>query len=277
MDGKRAVVTGATSGIGRKVATDLARSGAHVVLACRDLVRAEALAAEIGASGGWATAMELDLAEQRSVRTFAARFRERWSRLDVLVNNGGTLLPDRQLSPDGIELTFATNVLGPHLLTAELLGALEAGAPARIVNVASTFAYGIDLDDLEYERRPYVGLDAYAQSKGCDRLLTWALARRLDPARVTANAVAPGLVLGTDLYRRLSRDEVRELERYGSRSIDDGAETVTWLCTSPAVRGVTGTFFERLDEQRCELRDRAVEDRLWDRCDEVVGRAPASA
>ena len=104
------------------------------------------------------------------------------------------------MTADGIERTFATNVLGYHRLTLGLLDLLKASAPSRIVNVASTYAGNLDLDDLQFERRPYVPVKAYQQSKACNRLLTWALARRLEGSRVTANAMAPGLVQ-TGLYR----------------------------------------------------------------------------
>jgi len=102
---------------------------------------------------------------------------------------------------DGIELTFATNVLGYFLLTQELLGLLEKSAPARIVNVASTYASDLDLDDLQFDRRPFESFKAYAQSKACNRMLTWALARRLDGSGVVVNAMAPGLITETGLYR----------------------------------------------------------------------------
>ena len=275
IEDKRVVITGATSGIGREIATGLASLGAHVVLACRDGVRAEQVAADIASGVGErrAVVMTVDVSDQASVRAFAARYRDAYGTLDVLVNNAGVLLPDRQRSVDGIELTFATNVLGYYLVTTELLDALHAAAPARVVNVASTFAFGLDLDDLQFDRRPYDGMTAYAQSKGCDRLLTWALARRLDPASVTVNAMAPGLVLDTSLYRHLTLKAKRELEQYGSRSITDGAETGVWLASRPDLDGVTGRFFERGAEVACELRDEAGEERLWQTCQQLAGVA----
>ncbi|MBW3643776.1 MAG: SDR family NAD(P)-dependent oxidoreductase, partial [Actinobacteria bacterium] len=230
IENKRVVVTGATSGIGREVASALASLGAHVVLACRDQTRGEAVAAEINATAGAerATAMTVDTSEQRSIRVFARAYHETYGALDVLVNNAGVLLPDRRTSIDGIELTFATNVLGYHLVTAELLDALKAAAPSRVVNVASTFAFAVDMDDMQFERRPYDGLTAYAQSKALDRMLTWAFARRLEGDSVTVNAMAPGLVLDTHLYRDLSAEAKRELAQYGSRSVPDGADTAVW-------------------------------------------------
>lgn len=277
IEGKRVVITGTTSGIGREVAGRLASLGAQVVLACRDPVRAEQAAADINAAAAErrATVMTVDTSDLSSVRTFAARYRDTYGSLDVLVNNAGVLLPDRQVSVDGIELTFATNVLGYYLVATELLAALEAAAPARVVNVASSFAFGLDLDDLQFERRPYDGMTAYAQSKACDRMLTWALARRLDAQSVTVNAMAPGLVLDTSLYRHLTTEAKRELEQYGSRDISEGAETAVWLASSAELHGVTSRFYERGTEVSCEFRDEAGEECVWQTCQRLVGQVPA--
>lgn len=268
IENQRAVVTGATSGIGKYVATGLAAHGAHVVLACRDTERGERAAAEInGITGdGRTTALTVDVSDPGSIRAFAQSFAERHGSLDVLVNNAGVLLPERATNADGIEMTFATNVLGYYLVTTELLDAVAA-PPSRVVNIASTFAFALDLDDLQFERRPYDGMAAYAQSKACDRLLTWALARRLEPDHVTVNAMAPGLVLETALYRDLTPEARGDLEQYGPRSLDDGTETAVWLATSADVAGITGKFFELGAEIPCEFRDEDSEDRLWDICE----------
>lgn len=271
IENRRVVITGATSGIGREVAVGLAALGAHVVLACRDAVRARRVAADINATAraDRAVVMTVDTADQRSVRAFGRDYRDRYGSLDVLVNNAGVLLPARATSVDGVELTFATNVLGYHLVTAELLDPLRA-APSRVVNVASTFAGDVDLDDLQFERRPYDGLTAYAQSKACDRMLTWALVRRLQGQQVTVNAIAPGLVLGTDLYRRLTAETKRSLEQLGSRIVSEGAETAVWLASSPELDGVTGGFFDQREEIPCQFRDQAAEESLWRRCEQLL-------
>ena len=274
IEDKRVVVTGATSGIGREVAGRLASLGADVVLACRDARRGRHEADDINAATATprVSVMTVDTSDQRSIRTFAQEYRQRYGRLDVLVNNAGVLCPDRRTSVDGVELTFATNVVGYYLLTTELLGALAAASAPRVVNVASTFAFDLDLEDLQRERRPYDGMSAYAQSKACDRLLTWAFARRLQREGVTVNAMAPGLVLGTRLYRDLSPEAKQALERYGSRTIAEGADTAVLLASSSEMSGVTGRFFEQGAEVRCELRNEADEDRLWWTCEELVGQ-----
>ena len=272
IENKRVVITGATSGIGEAVATRLALLGAHVVLACRDRVRGEQVAAAINAAavGEPATVMTVDTSDQSSVRAFGRTYHDRYGDLDVLVNNAGVLLQERRTSVDGVELTFATNVLGYYLVTTELLDALEAGAPSRVVNVASTFAFGLDLDDLQFERRPYDGLPVYAQSKACGRLLTWAFARRLAGTGITVNAMAPGLVLGTELYRHLAPAAKQDLEQYGSRPVPEGAETAVWLASHDELDGVTGEFFEQGEVIPCQFRDKDAEERLWQECEQLV-------
>lgn len=272
IENKRVVVTGATSGIGKQVAARLASLGAQVVLACRDRERGMQVAADINATTArqGAAVMTVDTADQRSIRAFADHYGDTYGPLDVLVNNAGVLLPTRTTSIDDIELTFATNVLGYHLVTTELLDALQAGAPARVVNVASTFAFDIDLDDLQFERRPYDGMSAYAQSKACDRMLTWAFARRLEAASVTVNAMAPGLVLETGLYDRLPEEAKRDLAQYETRSLAEGAETAVWLASSPELGGVTGKFFEQRREIPCQFRDENAEERLWRTCEQLT-------
>ena len=174
MHGKHVIVTGPTSGIGLEIAIDLAMLGAGLTLGCRDLERgARAVDVIRHASGTAATldVLEIDTSSRRSIRDFVIAFARSHDRLDALVNNAGISRGDRKLGVDGIELTFATNVLGYFDLTNELLGLLRASTPARIVNVASQFASHLDLDDLQFEQRPFDGLAAYAQSKACNRLL----------------------------------------------------------------------------------------------------------
>ena len=191
---KRIVVTGATSGIGEEIAYQLGRAGAALVLGCRDVDKGERVAARIRAEGGTddVVVLPLDAASQQSIQDFSRAYRERFDRLDVLVNNAGLGHGQRLETPEGLELVFATNVLGYHRLSLALSDLLVRSAPARIVVVASTFASNLDLDDLQWVRRPYEELAAYAQSKACNRLFSWALARRLETSGVTVNAMAPG-------------------------------------------------------------------------------------
>ncbi len=280
MAGKRVIITGPTSGIGREIAVQLAALGAEMVLACRDPQRGQRTADELARRTGAkdCVVMQVDTSSQRSIHEFARQFRDRYSRLDVLINNAGINRARRQMSVDGVELTFATNVLGYYLLTRELLDLLRASAPARIVNVASTFATDLDLDDLQFERRAYDGRKAYAQSKACDRMLTWAFARRLAGSGVTANAMAPGLVPGTGLYRDASpavRAILRVVGLFYGRSLAQAADTAVWLASSADVGGVTGRFYERRQELPCEFRGVEAEEKLWGIC-EALSKAQDS-
>ena len=167
MKGKRVIITGPTSGVGKEIAVGLASLGAEIILACRDVKKGNQVASEITRRTGASklVVMQVDTSSQKSIREFAREFR----RLDVLINNvGGNrgMLPKVD-SVDGIELTFATNVLGYFLLTQELLDVLRRSGSARIINVASSYASDLDLDDLQFERRPFESFRAYAQSKAC--------------------------------------------------------------------------------------------------------------
>ncbi len=276
MKDKRVLITGPTSGVGKETATQLAALGAEVILGCRDLEKGKQTAAEITRRTGSSKTMvmELDTSSQTSIRAFAREFRRKYRRLQVLINNAsgnrGTL--PRTRSPEGIELTFATNVLGYFLLIEELLDVLKASAPARIINVASAFASDLDLDDLQFERRPYESFKAYAQSKACDRLLTWALARRLKGTGVTANAMTPGLII-TPLYRNAARELVERLRGYsGGRTVAQGADTAVWLASAPEMEHVTNKFFEDREQVECEFRNRKDEEKLWKICTDLTAQ-----
>lgn len=271
MKGKRVVITGPTSGIGKEIALELGKLGADLVLGCRDMIRGRQTAEEISCSADNTNidVMHIDTSSIQSIKEFGRHFREKYSCLDVLVNNAGVNQAGqpKQNSIDGIELTFATNVLGYYLLTKELLEPLKANAPARIVNVASTFASDVDLDDVQFEHRPYDGMKAYAQSKACDRMLTWAFARRIENSGITVNAMAPGLVPETGLFRNMPTETRSELHKRGGRSIAEGADTAVWLASSPEVDGVSGKFFEQRKEIKCEFRNEDAEEKLWSICE----------
>lgn len=271
MQGRVCVVTGASSGIGLEVARGLARLGAHVILACRDEGRGrEALDAIVRSVPDAPLELSLvDLASQRSTRAWADDLRSRHPRLHVLVNNAGIWSSRRRVSPDGIELTWATNVLGYFLATELLRETLVRSPPARIVNVASELARDLDLDDVGFERRAYSGLVAYAQSKQANRLHTWALARRLEGTGVTANAMHPGGVrTGIFLKGGGVLGVLAALYgRFKGRSPTEGADTVVWLASDPALADVNGRFFVDRRERPCRLRDPEAEERLWALCE----------
>lgn len=197
MSGRVALVTGANSGMGKESARELTRMGAQVILGCRSLQRGEAARQEITDGMGTAavTVMGVDLSSPSSVHAFVAAFGKRFSALDVLVNNAAASLPVREVTREGFERHWATNVLGPHLLTTLLIPSLRASGHGRIVTVSTRAAGGLDLTDSQFERRRYRPTAAYRASKQAARMLTWALADDLKNESVTANAVNPGYVL----------------------------------------------------------------------------------
>src|SRR5213593_2743993 len=264
------LVTGANSGIGRETARGLARLGYRVVLACRDPERGEAARRDIAQTTGTAEVelLIVDFARQASIRDFARAFLESNRELHVLVNNAGIWATRRRESPDGIELTWATNVLGYYLLTDLLLDRIRQSTPARIVNVASQLARDLDLEDVEFRRRSYSGVSAYAQSKQADRMLTWALARLLEGTAVTANAMHPGGV-NTPLFSKgggLLAMAASAFSKMAGKTPEEAADTVVWLATSPEFEGKSGAFWIDRRPVPCRFHDPAAEERLWALC-----------
>ncbi len=227
MSGKVCMVTGATSGIGKVTARELLRMGATVVMVGRSQERCFKTAENFRRETGSKTADYLvaDLSSQAEIRRLADDYLGRYDRLDVLVNNAGGFFMKRQESVDGIEMTLALNHLNYFLLTGLLLEIIRASAPARIINVSSNGHHGanIDFDDLQGERS-YSGWRAYAQSKLANVLHAYELARRLDAAQVTVNALHPGFV-STRLARNngLVFQLVMPLMRIIARSPEEGA------------------------------------------------------
>jgi NAD(P)-dependent dehydrogenase (short-subunit alcohol dehydrogenase family) len=252
----------------------LAKRGAVVAMAGRHAGRLEvARDAIVAESGGTADCWVADLSLQREVRALARDVAARYGRLHVLVNNAGVMLQRRAVTTDGLEMTFAVNHLAGFLLTNLLLDALQAAAPACVVNVASNAAdHGvIDFDDLQGERL-YARRRAYNQSKLANVLFTCELARRLEGTGVTANCVHPGHVwtnLGgfgrkalLNLRRLLTSRKFAALKM---RTPAEGADTVVYLATSPEVEGVSGKYW--VDRQPAQLppssHNEEVARRLW--------------
>src|SRR6266498_2341801 len=270
LHGRVCLVTGATSGIGRVTAEELAGMGATTLLVARDAERGERARRQIAATTGNQSLHVLlaDLAAQAQVRRLAEQVRDHADRLHVLVNNAGLVQYHRRVTEDGLEWTFAVNHLAPFLLTNLLLDLLRAGAPSRVITVTSgAQSLGrIDFDDLQGERR-YRGQRAYNQSKLANVMFTYELARRLEGTGVTATCVHPGVVrtnFGADgpLPVRL----LIPLGRRFMRSPEQGADTVVWLASSPDVEGVSGRYFTR-------RRAIASSRRSYDQDGAQIGRA----
>jgi len=281
MTGQTVVLTGGNSGIGFETAAALAAMGARVLVTARNADRGRAAVAEIAdrTPGAQVQLVVFDLADLSSVRRGAAEILEQAPRLDVLVNNAGLVLSERRVTVDGYEATFATNHLGPFLLTNLLLDRMQASAPARIVNVASTAhnsaRKGMPFDDLQSEGR-YRAMRVYGQSKLANILFTNELARRLEGTRVTANSLHPGTVrtgYGAD-------GDARGFLSFGLKvsgpfflSPAKGARTSVYLASSPEVDGVSGHYFVKCKPRtpRKWARDPDAAQRLWQVSEELVG------
>lgn len=268
LEGRVALVTGGTSGIGRATARDLARMGARLLLVARDPERGAATAREIGALAGRnPEVLVADLSARAQVLRLAAEVKGRVGRLDLLVNNAGAIFDERKVSADGVEMTLALNHLAGFLLTLELLPLLSASPEARVVNVSSVAHRSgrIDFDDLQ-GARGYGMWKAYAQSKLANVLFTRELARRLGPGPIATNAVHPGTVAtgfgrnGSGFFARLVAIGAPFLT-----TADRGPRTTLHVATDPALRGVTGRYFSSCREATPSRagRDDATALRLW--------------
>lgn len=247
------LVTGSTGGLGREVARRLAAGGAHVIVHGRNQGRGEALVREISAEGrGSARFYAADLASLDEVRALAAALLEDYDRIDVLVNNAGVWLTqrERRLSADGHELHFAVNYLAGYALTRLLLPRLVASAPARIVNVASVAQRPLDFDDPMLERG-YSGSRAYAQSKLAQILFTVDLAEELEGTGVTAVALHPATLMDTPM--------VREAGVRPRATVEEGADAVLHLVSAPDIPG--GAYYDGLARARPNAQAQDAEAR----------------
>lgn len=274
-----AVITGTTHGIGRVIARELARAGLAVVMLCRDVDAAGAVRAEIQAAvpGADVHAIRCDLASLASVRESAAAVREQFGALRLLINNAGIVSAKHRMSVDGFELTFATNHLGPFLLTHLLLDRIDP-KQGRIVNTASRVHYKgrLDLERIRDPNAPYFGTTAYSQSKLANVLHTLALARRLAGKGVTANCLHPGVVATNLLPRWLQA--IKPLISWVMFDAERGARTTLHVALSPELHDVSGRYFDenQMERQPAPLaRDVELQDRLWMQSAEWVG-VPAS-
>ncbi len=279
MQGKICLVTGATAGIGRVTARELARQGATVIVAGRNAEKSAAVVEQIKQQTGNPNVAYLlaDLSSQSEVRALANQFKRQYPRLDVLVNNAGAMFLRRQESADGIEMTFALNHLNYFLLTNLLLDTLIANAPARIVNVASRAHVGVaglNFDDLQ-NQKGYFGWRAYGQSKLCNVLFTYELARRLEGTSVSANALHPGLVATRFGSNNTGLSWIWTFVNLFALSAEEGAQTPIYLAASPEVEGVTGRYFyqsKALPSSKASYDAQAAR-RLWQVSEQMTGLA----
>jgi NAD(P)-dependent dehydrogenase (short-subunit alcohol dehydrogenase family) len=278
MNGKVVLVTGSNSGLGFAAAEGFARLGATVWLAVRNGQRGQDARARIQESARSAEVHVgvCDLSRIDSVREFAARFIAEAGRLDVLVNNAGVMTETRELSPDGIELTLATNVIGPFLLTGLLVSLLGAGAPARVINVSSGGMYTQKLaaDDLQFEHGSFDGTTAYARTKRAQVVLTELWAEHLRGSGIVAHSMHPGWADTPGL--RASLPGFYRATRFLLRTPAQGADTIVWLGAADEPARSSGGFWhdrrERTKHMLPRTRESATErTALWDQCTTLSG------
>ncbi|MGW7288415.1 SDR family NAD(P)-dependent oxidoreductase [Streptomyces sp. NPDC054847] len=264
------LITGATQGLGRGIALDLARRGGTVLLHGRDRVRLDAVAAEVRTTAPGTTVRTYlaELADLRQVRAMAERILAEEPRLDALVNNavagGGSDPLRRELSAQGHELRFAVNHLAPYALVRGLLPLLTSSAPARVINVASIGQERIDFDDIMLERG-YEGLRAYCRSKLALIMATFELAGELAGTGVTVNALHPAHLMDTQ--------GVRDYGLTPAVGVEEGVRPTVRLVTDPEVAGVTGRYFDRFTDSRAheQAYDADARKRLMELTHRLVG------
>jgi NAD(P)-dependent dehydrogenase (short-subunit alcohol dehydrogenase family) len=277
MQGKVVVITGATSGIGRIAAGDLAAAGARIVLVARDQGRAEETLAQLRLRGPNAAhrAHIADLSRLADMKRVGAEIAAAEPRIDVLVNNAGNVFATRQLTDDGLERTFATNHVAYFVLTHLLRDRLIAAAPSRIVNTASAAHKGqtLDFDNLQLAKG-YSTMTAYGRSKLCNILFTRELARRLAGTGVTANCLHPGFV-ATNLGQRAGgvfSTVARLAMLFGGRP-ERGAKTIVYLAQSPEVAAASGGYYADcgLIAPSRQAQNDADAKRLWTETGRLAG------
>lgn len=288
LSGVRALITGATNGIGLETARALAAAGAEVLLAVRNVAKGEQVARQLreSADAPPAQVVELDVSSLQSVRAAAGMVLQRWPKVDLLITNAGVMLVPLGQTADGFELHWGTNHLGHALLTQQLLPALRAAAPARVVVVSSSGHRHspVHFDDVSYRHRAYEKWQAYGQSKTANALFAVALQQRVGDQGITANAVNPGGTR-TSFPSILPAEELRQrgwMDEQGNdtamlKTPEQGAATQVWAAVAPELEGVGGLYLEdcrqatALDDdepwrgQGCRhyARDPEIAERLW--------------
>ncbi|XP_058715085.1 retinol dehydrogenase 12-like isoform X2 [Poecile atricapillus] len=276
LEGKVVIVTGANTGIGKETARDLAQRGARVIIACRDIAKAEAAASEIRAETGnqQVIVRKLDLADTKSIREFAEKFLAEEKELHILINNAGVMLCPYSKTADGFEMHLGVNHLGHFLLTFLLLERLKQCAPARIVNVSSLAHHGgrIRFHDLHGEKSYNRGL-AYCHSKLANVLFTRELARRLQGTKVTANVLHPGSVYSELVRHSFVMTWLWKIFSFFLKTPCEGAQTSIYCAVAEELDSVTGQYFSDCQPAYVSPRGRDDETakKLWSVSCELLG------
>jgi len=277
MSGKRVIVTGANSGIGRITARELAAAGAEMILVCRNPERGEEALSSIRESTGseQLSLMLCDISSREDIRRFGSEFRSRYDSLDVLVNNAGAYFAEHRKSADGLELTFALNHMGYFQVVAELLDSLKAAPAGRILSVSSQgHRLGkLVWDDLQWESRSYQAMRAYCDSKLMNILFTRELGRRLEGSSVTANCLHPGVIRsGFAVNEAGSFAFLARLSSPFLSSPEKGARTSIFLSRNSAVADQSGGYYVNCKRRKPSKHARNDEDaaRLWKLSEELL-------
>ena len=281
MEGKICVITGATSGVGLEASKRLAKGGAHIVMVCRNMEKAERISSEIKSE--WHVPVDIivaDFSRLDEVRHAAALIIERYPKIDVLINSAGIHSTKRMYTSEGFEMVFCVNHLAPFLFTQLLIERLKESAPARIIQVNSEGHRfnGLNPDDINWERRHYTGLRGYGASKTAQLLTVWELADLLNGSKVTINAMHPGGVktnIGNNngwLYKWF----LHHVTWHFLKDPAISGEAIYYLASDPEMSDVSGRFFNlTIDEKpAAHALDRGMGRRVWELSMEMTGLSP---
>ncbi|KAL7640090.1 UNVERIFIED_CONTAM: hypothetical protein RMT77_009504 [Armadillidium vulgare] len=279
LKGKTVLITGASAGIGKETALDLAKRGARVILACRNPAKAEEVKECIMKSSGNKSVLvyKIDTSDLNSVRECAAEVLKKEKRLDILINNAGIAgNGEKCLTNDGLELTMATNYFGHFLLTNLLIDLLKKSSPSRIINVSSIvhrFCFEIDAEDLNFDKK-YDRISAYARSKICNILFTKELSRRLVGTGVTANSLHPGIVYTNIWYdcKSFLMTYLNLIAYTLGINEREGAQTTIYAAVSEDLKNITGKYFDNCQEGvRSSLAENLeTAQKLWTVSEKIV-------
>jgi len=284
MNGKRVLVTGATDGIGKVAALELAKMGAEVIIVGRNPQKTERVVNELKIKSGHSNIemMIADLSSIEQIRGLATEFLAKYDSLDVLLNNAGAMFNTYQQSVDGLEMTFALNHINYFLLTNLLLDTLKKTAQekgeARIVNVSSgahmQARNGLTLDNL-YDESSFSAFGTYGETKLANILFTYELAHQLEGTGVTVNALHPGFVATSFGHNSsgIMSNLIKIAQRFAARTPEQGAETMIYLSSSPDVKGVTGKYWSNKKSSKSSAisYDRDQQQRLWEVSEDITG------
>ncbi|KAK9527537.1 hypothetical protein VZT92_014090 [Zoarces viviparus] len=270
LDDRTAIITGANTGIGKETAIDLARRGAKVIMACRDMERGQAAVKEVVEISGseHVVCMKLDLADSKSIREFAEAINKGEPKLNLLINNAGVMVCPYGKTADGFEMQIGVNHFGHFLLTHLLIDLIKRSAPARIVTVSSmAHSWGsINLEDINSEKS-YDKKAAYSQSKLANVLFTRSLAKKLEGTGVTTYSLHPGVVK-TDLWRHLSGPQqfLMKMVSPFTKNTSQGAQTSIYCAVEPSLEKESGGYYSDCAPASCSAagKDDVLAQKFWD-------------